>query len=422
MSLIYAITSGLLLASAFPKSNFSIIAWVALVPFFFAIEKSKNTREAAALGFTLGMTLFSINFLWINSLSLYVGKWAYLAWICLAIFQSIFLLIYSYIIKRFNITLSIWGAFLWILIEIIRGMGNFGMPGGVIAYSQTIFLPIIQIASFTTAYGISFLIILFNISLTKIIFQKNKKGTLSLFLLSLILIFASTIYGFIQLNKPINNKNTIKIASIQGNIPQEKKLDPDFNTENLNIHKKLTLKAAKEAPDIIIWPETSIPVYLLHNKKFLNEIKNLAKETNSYLIIGTPHYDKNHKIYNSMAVISPSFEVVSRYDKQQLVPFGEYLPFRFFLYPFLKNTGYYEGEFARGNGDITIIITNDAWFKTSSAPYEHFNHAIFRAIENRKFVVQAANTGISGLIDPCGRVIKKLGLNKKGYLVFNPNY
>ena len=215
------------------------------------------------------------------------------------------------------------------------------------------------------------------------------------------------------------------------------------------IHKELTLKAANNSPQIIIWPETSIFTYLLYDKKYLTEVEELAKKTKAFLFIGTPHYDRHYNVYNSIAVFSQSGEVIGRYDKQHLVPFGEYLPFKPVLYPILKNTGYYNKDFTPGTkinpieimgikigtaicfestfpflikkqtkmgADFFIVITNDAWFKFSSAPYEHFDYAIFRAIENRKFLIQAANTGISGLIDPYGRILNKLDLNKQGYL------
>ena len=449
MNFIYVIFSGVLLSAAFPKVNFFFVAWVALVPFFIAVEKSKNAKSAALLGFLFGLSLFSINLFWVNTLFLYVGFWAILGWACLIAFQSIYLFIYAYIIKRFGITLSIWTAVLWVLIEAIRGMGDFGIPGGVVGYSQVLFLPLIQIASFSTVYGVSFLIIIFNIGLAKIFVRKEKISSYTIFGLSLILMFISIVFGFFELDKETKYENHIKVSIIQGNIPQEKKLDPRFNNENFLIHKELTLKAANNSPQIIIWPETSIFTYLLYDKKYLTEVEELAKKTKAFLFIGTPHYDRHYNVYNSIAVFSQSGEVIGRYDKQHLVPFGEYLPFKPVLYPILKNTGYYNKDFTPGTkinpieimgikigtaicfestfpflikkqtemgADFFIVITNDAWFKFSSAPYEHFDYAIFRAIENRKFLIQAANTGISGLIDPYGRILNKLDLNKQGYL------
>ena len=449
MNFIYVIFSGVLLSAAFPKVNFFFVAWVALVPFFIAVEKSKNAKSAALLGFLFGLSLFSINLFWVNTLFLYVGFWAILGWACLIAFQSIYLFIYAYIIKRFGITLSIWTAVLWVLIEAIRGMGDFGIPGGVVGYSQVLFLPLIQIASFSTVYGVSFLIIIFNIGLAKILVRKEKISSYTIFGLSLILMFISIVFGFFELDKETKYENHIKVSIIQGNIPQEKKLDPRFNNENFLIHKELTLKAANNSPQIIIWPETSIFTYLLYDKKYLTEVEELAKKTKAFLFIGTPHYDRHYNVYNSIAVFSQSGEVIGRYDKQHLVPFGEYLPFKPVLYPILKNTGYYNKDFTPGTkinpieimgikigtaicfestfpflikkqtemgADFFIVITNDAWFKFSSAPYEHFDYAIFRAIENRKFLIQAANTGISGLIDPYGRILNKLDLNKQGYL------
>jgi apolipoprotein N-acyltransferase len=175
----------------------------------------------------------------------------------------------------------------------------------------------------------------------------------------------------------------------------------------------------------------------------------LAKETNAWLVFGTPYYDGSRG-YNSIAVLSPSGEITSRYDKQRLVPFGEYLPFRWVLYPFLKTTGFFDGDFSaapkvspivingvpvgaavcfestftgtmreRAKGTkFLLTVTNDGWFGDSAAASQHLDAGVFRAIENRQYFIQAANTGISALIDPNGRVLKRSQLNKREILTF----
>ncbi|MBI5701696.1 apolipoprotein N-acyltransferase [Candidatus Saganbacteria bacterium] len=447
---------------------YSIIAWFAIIPLLILIEKSKSPKRSALFGFIFGILLFGCSFFWINTLTSFVGFFAVLGWITLALFQSVFLAVFAYLSKKLNINLTFLQALLWVAIEYARGMGAFGVSEGVLGYSQFEILPLIQIASIFTVFGVSFLIILFNIACAKLIAKKNPILLIS----SVILIIAALIYGSLELKnnslasngKPATKSRCgnrdkrrgfqnkiIKIAIIQGNISQEKKMSSSFNGENFSIHAGLTLQAAKESPDIIIWPETTVFSYLLHDQIYMNKIKRLAKDTKAYLMIGTPNFDEKKEAYNSIAAISPSGEVVGRYDKQHLVTFGEYLPFRPILYPFLKMTNYFDNDFYPGpekrpikvlginfgalicfestfpemarqkvkeGADILLVVTNDAWFYDSSAPYEHFNQAIFRAIENRRSVIQCANTGISGFIDPYGRVLKKLKLNERGYLTF----
>ncbi|MBU0502468.1 MAG: apolipoprotein N-acyltransferase, partial [Candidatus Margulisbacteria bacterium] len=189
--------------------------------------------------------------------------------------------------------------------------------------------------------------------------------------------------------------------------------------------------------------------YMLQNQRLLPQLKALAREAQAWLVFGTPHLEKD-KSYNSIVAISPQGEVLGRYDKCQLVPFGEYLPFKTILYPILKRVGYYEAEFAPGqprglkvgrfniaaaicfesvfpnlikervkaDSDFILLVTNDAWFNDSSALYFHLNCGVFRAIENHSYFIQVGNTGISAVIDPLGRVLEKTRVNHRETLIF----
>jgi len=185
----------------------------------------------------------------------------------------------------------------------------------------------------------------------------------------------------------------------------------------------------------------------------LARVKDFTRQNNVYLIAGTPYFSENGKIFNSLVAFSPAGELVDRFDKKHLVPFGEYLPFRFIFYPLLKNSGnYFEEDFdsnprvkllkikdytvgaaicfestfpyiirerIRSGGDFILVSTNDAWFGDSSAATQHFYAGVFRAVENGCYLVQVANTGISGIIDPCGRVLERTGVGEKGSIIAN---
>jgi len=169
-------------------------------------------------------------------------------------------------------------------------------------------------------------------------------------------------------------------------------------------------------------------------------------------LIGTPYDNQWGKAYNSLIAFSPSGEVIGRYDKQRLVPFGEYLPARFLLYPLLKKTDFFSSDFNCGQSNaqlfdvkgikigavicfestfieplkdrvnrgakLMLTVTNDAWFGSSSAAYEHLSCGVFRAIENRKYFIQTGNTGFSAVIDPYGRIQAMTGLNERRALTF----
>ncbi|MCX5849078.1 MAG: apolipoprotein N-acyltransferase, partial [Deltaproteobacteria bacterium] len=206
-----------------------------------------------------------------------------------------------------------------------------------------------------------------------------------------------------------------------------------------------------------VWPETAAPFIFQDMNNLHDQVINLSLKTKSWLIFGSisslqKKYSNDY--FNSAYLLSPSGEIKGKYDKVKLVPYGEYVPLRN-VFPFVKKltagigdfgigTGYYplslndkkigilicyEGilpfaarMYKEGSADLLVNITNDAWFGTTSAPFQHFSMAIFRAVETRLYLVRSANTGISGIIDPGGRIIAKTDIFQedalKGYVKF----
>ena len=446
-----SVFSGILLALCFPKFNLWPLAFMALVPLFIEIYRKKTPREAAVMGFVFGLVFFGINLFWINTLIEFGGPFVPLGWILLVLGESLFIALACFSIKSLDIghwTL-VSAPIIWVLIEWLRSLGPFGITAGTIGYSQANFLPIAQLASFSTVYGVSFLIVLVNAALAR--FFVTRKNYLELLLVAILFVSAffwgSSQFPGLTTSQP---KGLTTISLIQGAIPQNRKLDYRYNAENFKVHLDLTQKALKEKPDIIIWPETVIFTYLLTDPPYRSQAEELARKAKAYLLIGTPFIDASDKIYNSIVAFSPSGEVVSRYDKQRLVAFGEYLPFRPLLYPILKLTNMYQEDFdpnphasslllgkikigaavcfestftdllkqQASGAAFLLTVTNDAWFGSSPAADQHFSDGVFRAIENRKYFVQAANTGISGVIDPYGRIVRRTKLNERGSLTF----
>ncbi|MDO8426612.1 MAG: apolipoprotein N-acyltransferase, partial [Deltaproteobacteria bacterium] len=232
------------------------------------------------------------------------------------------------------------------------------------------------------------------------------------------------------------------------------KWDSSFRQETLEIYKELTLEAGRKEARFIIWPETAIPFYFEPDNVRDGAMGMILKEAGSFVLTGSPSYNYNQAAgridyFNSAYLLSPSGEAVGRYDKVHLVPFGEYVPLKRFL-PFIHKLTAGVGDFAEGPGPIpirfegggigTLIcyesifpelarlsvkngatvlanLTNDAWFGYTSAPYQHFEMAVVRAVENRVFLLRAANTGISATIDPAGRVRKRTALFEKAVII-----
>jgi apolipoprotein N-acyltransferase len=203
----------------------------------------------------------------------------------------------------------------------------------------------------------------------------------------------------------------------------------------------LSLLSKDLQPDLVVWPETATPFYFMHDTKLSELVLTGIHEIGADFLIGSPAFTlKNNKIeyYNSAFLVDAAGNVNGRYDKAHLVPFGEYVPMKKWL-PFVNKMVEGVGDFDTGengrtikwqkssigilicyeiifptlsramvqnNASLLVNITNDAWYGRSSAPYQHFSMSVFRAVENRRSIIRAANTGISGFIDPSGSVIE----------------
>jgi apolipoprotein N-acyltransferase len=232
-----------------------------------------------------------------------------------------------------------------------------------------------------------------------------------------------------------------KVAVVQGDIPQDEKWDPAFQEKTLKKYLDLSRRALAEGPEIVVWPETALPFYPLESPlwRMLNE--RLTVPARVVLVTGAPHREtgpSGPRYHNSAFAAGPS-GVLGRYDKQHLVPFGEYVPLRrllFFLSPVVDSIGDFTpgtdgaplacnglrigvlicfetifpelaAERTRKGADLLVDLTNDAWYGMTSAPWQDLAMAVFRAVECRRAVARAANTGFSGFIDPAGRIHRR---------------
>jgi len=211
------------------------------------------------------------------------------------------------------------------------------------------------------------------------------------------------------------------------------------------------MTAAKASPDIVIWPETAVP-FSFEDPTGMDMLGEVARSADTDLMTGIASFTKKDGGYvgrNSAVLVSPEGKIIGRYDKLHLVPFGEYVPLQKLL-PFVRKMTTGIGDFVPGEGpdlmgdhgwkfgtaicyevifpelvrefpdegaDFLVSITNDAWFGRSAAPYQHFAMAGFRAVENRRTLVRAANTGVTGVIMPNGAVSARTGIFTEGYVI-----
>ncbi len=470
--LIFSLLSSVLLSLSFPPLKLGFLAYVALVPFFLLLE-NKNYKETIRWGFLTGLFINIGTLWWINLVTV---PGAIAAILYLPIYMIIYAVLHNFLRKRLSEKYFYWCIpFLWTGVEYLRSLGVLGFPWSSLAYTQSYYLSLIQYVSITSVYGVSFWVATINVIILLILknFSDYKK-VLIYFIVLILLLVIPWIYGALIIpGEQKAPEEDIRVGLIQGNIDPYIKWSDEFVEENWRIYNELTLEAAKLKPQLIIWPETAVPDYLRISNLYLPNIRELLSKIKLPLITGAPDYqylpNQTYLTFNAVFLLTPDRISFQIYHKIHLVPFGERVPFTE-TFPFLKNflesLEMGEGNFSPGNevvsfsvpltpqddewksgrmkrdyikvpvvicfeslfpelvrgfilkgADILVIITNDAWFKRSAAPYHHAQMAVFRAIENRISIARCANTGISMFVDPYGRTLKSSSIFRKLYLV-----
>jgi len=465
--------SSLLLVLSFPTFDLGFFAWIGLVPLMTTIS-DKSLRYGFFLSLISGMLFFIGIFHWILRVPGYTLLHHSILALYLGSYFGFFGLIFTFISKRLDTVPALFAApLIWVSLEYIRSNLSFlALPWGLLAHSQYQYLSIIQIASVAGTYSISFLIVMVNSALAAIIYsflfrsekQKSpfpklpsKKGKMAIVSSATLFTALALLYGHLTISKPIAG-DKIKISVVQGNIEQVKKWDKKYASDIMQIYTDLTQEVSKDQPALIIWPETATPGAINQDIKLHLEVINIVKEAGTSLLLGSSQHQKfvrkgsrEFKYLNSAFLISPEPKIAQnqRYDKIRLLPFGEYLPFKGTIpwtYIYVPNVSEYAPgkkftvfelpsscfgvticwedifpdlfrQFVRRGAQFMVNITNEAWFGKTATPYQFVSMAVFRAVENRVFLVRCANTGISCIIDPYGRIVNRV-LDAKGQDIF----
>jgi apolipoprotein N-acyltransferase len=426
---------------------------LALIPLLKSIESASHF-QSLKLGFISGLSHHMTLLYWIvfvlksyGRLNIFLSIGAYLL-LCLylALYPALFAYVVSHLKKRrFSPILS---AGVWVGLECIRAKALTGFPWCLLGYTQFEQLHLIQIVDVVGVYGLSFLIVIINAQIYNLFFQRHAEGRKVLILqtsLVTLMLLITLGYGYQRLSHVKNERTSFPpliTALVQGNMDQSIKWNPDYQKKTLQTYRKLTKSTLTTKPDLIVWPETAVPMFYQDGGDLSSEVVTIAKEACADLIFGSPAYRREGgKLYffNRAYHISARGEVRGYYDKVHLVPFGEYVPLKRF-FPFIHRLVQAAGDFVPGEdtppftvgnfstgilicfevifpelarlrtkagSQVLVNLTNDAWFGMSSAPYQHLSMAVFRAVENRRPLIRAANTGISAFIDPKGRIIRQ---------------
>ena len=445
-----AVLSGLLLFLSFPKYGSGILAWFALIPLLHALQKSKPA-EGFKIGFIAGLTAHVGILYWVSYVIVQYGYLPLYVGIFIMLLLAAYLSLYTACFCMGVVFLKFRGSpvfltapLLWTILDYVRSHLLTGFPWETLAYSQYLNKELIQIADVAGTYGITFVIVLVNVVLYNAVAARFRGGrspvteiTVALALLAVIFLYGH--FRTIQIQDSIKNEPKVEVSLVQGNIDQNIKWDKRFQEETLDTYRSLSLQSVPAEGGLIIWPETAAPFYFEHPDPLRAKITDITRISGRTLIFGSPRYEEKNGVksyMNSAYLLRSNGEIGGRYDKVHLVPYGEYVPLRQ-LFPFIGKLVVGVGDFRPGKGfeplidqgrrfgvlicyevifpdaaraykqnhsDMLVNITNDAWFGTTSAPYQHLSMAVFRAVENRLYLVRAANTGISAIIDPMGTI------------------
>lgn len=494
MDFFWALLSSFFLVLSFPDFNLGILAWIGILPLLIAIH-----GKGLAFGFLLSLlcgTLFSSGiFHWILEVPNYTLLHHTLIMAYLGLYFAFFGLAFNFISKHWGVNPALFAApFIWVSLEYIRSNLSFlALPLELLAHSQYQYPIIIQIVSLAGTYSISFLIVMVNVALAKILLPfvfaprpspikeggkvngsslKKREITPYLPLVKggkeglreniLIVISASCliftlIYGYLTTSQPITG-NRFKISLVQGNIDQSKKWDPKYAREIIQIYADLTEQASRTQPTLIIWPETATPGAITLNPRLYTELTRIVRNAGTPLLFGSSQHRKFEEKgskqlqYTNSAYLfpsEPSLGRTQRYDKIRLFPFSEYVPYKG-IAPWsilgVRDSDEYQAgkqytifelpscrfgviicwenvfpdlvrEFVRNGAQFIVNITNEARFGKTAGPYQLASIGVFRAVENRVYVIRCANTGVSCIIDPYGRILDRIK-DQKGQDLF----
>jgi len=462
-----SLLAAVLLVLSFPDWDIPFFCWPALVILFSGL-KGQTVWRCFFLAFLFGV-LFSLGvFHWILNVTHYRYLHHAILAVYLGAYYGLWGLGFGFIGQRLGRSQALWAApFLWVALEYLRSHFFFlSLPWALIAHPLHHYPICIQPAALVGTYGLCFFIVFQASSLTAVVdacryqhryhhdeYRFFGKSNLSLIMIGLTSFALTILYGAWSLSRSSNGAE-MRMGLIQANIEQLKKWDPKYTEEIFRVYTQLTRQAAKDQPDLIVWPETATPGSILSNPDIFDEISALVSETGIPLLFGSAQYQKfvpppstQLQRTNSVFLFHPDRESGwdQRYDKIRLFPFGEYLPysktFPWNLISVSSLSEYVPGsemtlfkmppyqfavticwenifpdlvrEFVKRGAQLVINITNEARFGKTAAPHQLVAISVFRAVENGIYIVRCANTGVSCIIDPHGRVVRKLQDDQK---------
>lgn len=453
--LLVALVAGFALHLAYPRPGWDLLGWVSVAPVLALAATARSPRHAFVEGWVAGAAFFVPLLRWLThtmtTFSTLTWPVAVLVLLGLAGYLALYWGAVAAGVAWLRAPLGVAALWLappfWVAAELGRTHLLSGFPWGLLGYVPYRRLDLIQLAAWTGVYGVSCLLAVVNAALAWSLVRRTRPAAAQSAAVVVLAVAIALAAGVARGPAPADG--TVPVAIVQGNIDQAIKWDKAYQRQTLETYAELTRDAAPGAR-LVIWPEAAVPGYVRHEPWVLGWLTALAEEVHTPLLVGAPDArpeGQATRFLNSAFLVSGR-GVTTRYDKMHLVPFGEYVPLKrmlFFVEAIAADIGDFtagrqrvifplEGapfgtvicyevifpdlvrEFVRGGASFMVNITNDAWFGDSSGPLQHLAMVPLRAVENGIAIARAANTGVSALVAPSGRIGPELGLFRRGFL------
>jgi apolipoprotein N-acyltransferase len=423
-----------------------------------------SLTRAFGLGLTTGIVYFTATLYWITLVVRMYGDLpivvAMLVNALLVAYLALFPALFAVIMRRlwlaYRAPVLMAAPLVWTATELGRTYLLFnGFPWVLLGYSQATTLPIAQLASVFGVYGVSAVVASVSAAAATCVATRSLRHRFTAVGAVAVIVVVTAAWGSVRANRAelTREGQPVKVGLVQGNVSEAQRLDPAQAQRILQDHARLTRQAIGAGAELVLWAESSMTPYrFADNADVAGLVRRVARESRVPILVGSDQVERGHpdKWYNSAFLVRADGTDAGVYRKMHLVPFGEYVPMKrllFFIGPLVKaiGTGFDAGEdptvlpvdghaisvaicyeivypalirqFVLRGSELLTTITNDAWFGNTSAPYQHFAQASMRAIEEGRYVVRAANTGISGIVDPYGRVLERTDIFERGMIV-----
>jgi len=455
-----AVISGLMLALSYAPYRLGYLGWVALIPLSAAVLLFPSPRRAGltalGLGYTSGAVFFLISLSWLTTVTTP-------GWILLALYLAVYPALWALFLRLVaaplqnqeqcwlkssnNLRVALLAAAAWVTTEWLRSWVFSGFGWNSLAVTMIDNLPIIQMADLTGERGIAFLLVVVNLTLLLTIFRlKLEVGRRRMrphfdFSLGIALVAIVFGYGAHILFSPLPEQKSVTYTAVQANIPIQEKLDRDSAAQILQVHERLSTPALIQSPDLLVWPEAATPGPLYLDRLSYESVDGIRRQLEGDFLLGSVHYEESGD-FNAAILLGKAGTQI--YRKVHLVPFGEFVPFRqhFPLFAwvvgdlvpddfdfgpgpevfelsrvevkvaplicFEDTLGFLVRQFATDGAQLLVTLTNDAWFLQSAGSEQHRDNALLRTVETRLPMLRVANTGVTCLIDPYGRELRRL--------------